>query len=44
MLGGGGYDAPLQLITGALKVHANSNVHLRPLNLPLVRTVIALIE
>jgi putative Flp pilus-assembly TadE/G-like protein len=44
MLGGGGYDAPLQLITGALKVHANSNVRLRPLNLPLVRTVIALIE
>jgi hypothetical protein len=44
MVGGGGYDAPLQLITGAINVHANSNVRLRELNLPLVRTVAALIE
>jgi hypothetical protein len=44
MLGGGGYDAPLQLITGSIRVHANSNVHLRPLNLPLVRTVVGLVE
>jgi hypothetical protein len=44
MIGGGGYDAPLQLISGAIRVHANSNVHLRPLNLPLVRKVVGLVE
>jgi len=44
MIGGGGYDAPLQLITGALRVHANSNVRLRPLDLPLFRKVVGLVE
>jgi hypothetical protein len=44
MVGGGGYDAPLQLITGAIRIHANSNVHLHPIDLPLVRKVVALIE
>ncbi len=44
MVGGGGYDAPLQLITGSINVHANSNVQLKKLDIPLVRTVVALVE
>jgi hypothetical protein len=44
MVGGGGYDSPLQLIAGSLHVHGNSNVRLRPINNPMLAKVVALIE
>jgi Flp pilus assembly protein TadG len=44
MVGGGGYDAPLQLIAGSLRVHANSNVRLRPIDKPMRIKVVSLIE
>jgi hypothetical protein len=44
MVGGGGYDSPLQLIAGSLHVHGNSNVRLQPINNPLLRKVVALVE
>jgi hypothetical protein len=44
MVGGGGYDAPLQLIAGSLMVHANSNVRLQKLDVPLYLRKVALVE
>ncbi len=44
MVGGGGYDSPLQLIAGALKVHANSNLRLAEINQPLFIKKVALVE
>lgn len=44
MNGGGGYDSPLQLIAGALGVHANSNVKLRRMDNPTLVKVVTLAE
>ncbi len=44
LIGGGGYDSPLQLIAGALMVHGNANVRLQEINSPLYVRMVALIE
>ncbi len=44
MVGGGGYDSPMQLIAGALMVHGNSNVRLQEINSPLFIRKVALVE
>jgi hypothetical protein len=44
MVGGGGYDSPMQLIAGALNVQANSNVRLQEINSPLFIQKVALVE
>jgi hypothetical protein len=44
MVGGGGFDSPLQLIAGALMVHGNANVRLQELNNPLFVKIVSLVE
>jgi len=44
LVGGGGYDSPLQLIAGSLMVHGNSNVRLQEINVPLFVRKVALVE
>jgi hypothetical protein len=44
MIGGGGYSGPIQLITGALQVKANSNVNMVVPEDTITITIASLIE
>jgi hypothetical protein len=44
LVGGGGYNGPLKLITGALNVQGNAHIDMLGLSSPITQTVVSLIE